>query len=64
MVYKFFDKKTLGETVVNEIMSNKESAERVHNSIVRKHERKKVNPFFIDNIWGTDLADMELISKI
>ena len=63
MVYKFFDKKSLGETVVNKIMSNKELAERVHNSIVKKHERKKVNPFFIDNIWGTDLADMELISK-
>ena len=47
MVYKFFDKKALGETVVNKIMSNKELAERVHNSIVRKRERKKVNPFFI-----------------
>ena len=63
MVYKFFDKKSLGETVVNEIISNKELAEKLHNSMVRKYERRNVHPSFIDNIWGTDLADMELTSK-
>ena len=63
MVYKFFDKKSLDEKVVNEIISNKELAEKLHNSMVRKYERRNVHPSFIDNIWGTDLADMELTSK-
>ena len=63
MVYKFFDKKSLDETVVNEIISNKELAEKLHNSMVRKYERRNVHPSFIDNICATDLADMELTSK-
>ena len=60
MVYQFFDKKTFGGTVKNEIISKKELAEELHKPIIKK---RKAHPSFIDNIWGTDLADMQLISK-
>ena len=50
MVYKFFDKKTLGDAVTSEIMSNQQLAE-------------EVRPSFIDNVWSSDLVDIQLISK-
>ena len=31
--------------------------------IIGKINKRKVHSPFINNIWGTDLADMELISK-
>ena len=30
---------------------------------IRKFQKRKVYSTFIDNIWGTDLADTQLISK-
>ena len=63
MVYKFFDKKTVGGAVKSEIMQDKELAEELHKSIIRKFEKRKVQSSFIDNIWGSDLADMQLLSK-
>ena len=63
MVCKFFDKKTVGGTVKNEITQNKKLAEELHKLIIRKFEKRKVHSPFIDNIWGTDLADMQLLSK-
>ena len=47
----------------NEIISNKELAEELHKPIIRKCKKRKVHSPFIDNIWGADLADMQLISK-
>ena len=44
-------------------MSNQELDEELHKPIIRKFERKKIHSSFKDNIWGTDLADMQLISK-
>ena len=44
-------------------MSNKESVEKLHKPIIKKIEKRKVYPPFIDNIWGADLVDMQLISK-
>ena len=35
-VYKFFDKKTSGGSIKNEIMSNKELAEELHKQLIRK----------------------------
>ena len=63
LVHKFFDKKTSGERAKNEITSNKELAEKLHNPVVRKFEERKVHFPFTDNIWGTDLVDIQLISK-
>ena len=31
--------------------------------IIRKFEKRKVYSTFKDNIWGVDLADMQLLSK-
>ena len=46
-----------------EIISNKELAEELHKPIIRKFEKQKVYSPFIDNIWVTNLTDMQVISK-
>ena len=46
------------------IIQNKELNEELHKPIIRKLEKRKVHLPFIDNIWGTDLANMQLLSKI
>ena len=62
MVYKFVDKKTSGCSIKSENISNK-LAEELHKPIVTKFKKRKVHSPFIDNIWGAELADMQLISK-
>ena len=52
--------KFAGRGIKNENISNKELAEK---PIIIKFEKRKVHPAFIDNFWGADLADMQLISK-
>ena len=64
VVYKGFDKKNSGGTVKSEIIFNKELTEELHKPIIRKFEKRKVHSPFIDNTWGADLADMQLISKL
>ena len=39
-------------------------AEELHKSIIRKFKKRTVYSGSKDNIWGADLADMQLISKI
>ena len=63
MIHKFFDKKSAGDALNNENMTNKKWAQESNKSIIRKFEKRKVYSSFIDNIWGADLADMQLISK-
>ena len=65
MVYKFFDKKSKGSGVVNTklITQNQQLAEELHKPIIKKFEKRKVHAAFKDNIWGADLADMQLLSK-
>ena len=63
MVYKFLNKKTSGSGIKNSIISNKELAEELRKPIIKKFKKRKVQSQFIDNIWGGDLADMQLISK-
>ena len=58
----FFDKKTSGSDIKNENFSNKELAEELHKPIIRKFNTRIVHLSFIDNIWGADLIDMQLIS--
>ena len=58
MVYKFFNKRTKGMSLNNEIL-----AEELHKPIIKNFKRRKVYSSFKDNIWGADLADMSLISK-
>ena len=47
----------------NENIPNKVLAKELHKPIIRKFNKRKVYPTFIDNIWSADLADMQLISK-
>ena len=64
MVYKFFDKKSKGSGFANnEIKQNLQLAEELHKPIIQKFKKRKVYSGFKDNIWGADLADMQLISK-
>ena len=79
MVYKSFDKKTSGSAatlvrsetlatrkeaaIKNENVSNKELAKELHKLIFEKFKKGKVQSPFIDNIWGDDLSDMQLIGK-
>ena len=51
------------EILKNENMSNKELAEKLHQPIIRKFRKRKVHSSFIDNIWGADVAEMQLICK-
>ena len=57
MVYKFFDKKTSGGTVRNENICNKERAKELHKAVIRNFNKREVHAPFIDNVWGSDLAD-------
>ena len=40
-----------------------ELAEELQKPIIRKLEKRKVSSPFIDNIYGADLADIQLICK-
>ena len=44
-------------------MSNQQLAKELHKPIIRKLGKSKGISFFQDNIWGADLADMQLIGK-
>ena len=66
MVYKFFDKKSKGSGAkhVNTKLThqNQQLAKELHKLIIKKFEKRKVHAAFKDNIWGADLADMQLLS--
>ena len=55
--------KNSGSGIRNENISNKELAEELHKPIIRKFKKRKVHSTFIDNTWGADLGDMQLITK-
>ena len=63
MVYKFFDKKSKGSGIKNEIKKDQQLANELHKPIIRKFKKRKVYSSFKDNIWCVDLDDMQLISK-
>ena len=44
-------------------MSDQQLAEELHKPIIRKFNKRKVQSPFMDNILGTDLADMQFTSK-
>ena len=74
MVYKFYDSKVAspdkksvesGAKRINTRITpqNEQLAEELHKPIIRKFKKRKVYSTFKDNIWGVDLADMQLLSK-
>ena len=72
---KIFDKKSASladksakgsgfkSAIKNEINQNEQFAKELNKIIIRKFEKTKLYSSFKDNIWGADLADMQLISK-
>ena len=60
MVYKFLIKKPLVVVLKMKILL---IAEELRKPITRKSNKRKAHSPFTDNIWGADLADMQLISK-
>ena len=70
MVYKFFDKKSMGSGTVEPSSLErivKDSslilADELHKPVIKKNNKRKVYSQFRDNIWGVDLADMQSLSK-
>ena len=68
MVYEFFDKKSEGSGAkhfnnTKLAPQNQQLAEELHKPIIKKFEKRKVHAAFKDNIWGADLADMQLLSR-
>ena len=72
MVDKIFDKKSSLLTdksascgaVKTENTTNQELAKEWHKPIIQKFEKRKVHSCFIDNIWGANLADTQLLRKL
>ena len=63
MVYKFFDQKSKERGIENKIKEKQQLANEHQKPIIKKYKKRKVYSSFKDNIWGVDLADMQLISK-
>ena len=63
MVYKFFDKNSMGSDVKKLKDSSSILADELHKPVIKKFNKRKVYSQFKDNIWGVDLADMQSLSK-
>ena len=68
MVYKFFDKKSLGSGFARDTTKSSSLilADELHKPVIKKFNVKiikKVYSQFKDNIWGVDLADMQSLSR-
>ena len=58
------DKKSISSGVTNnKTKQNLQLAEELHKQIINKFKKRKVYSGFKDNIWGANLANMQLISK-
>ena len=58
----FFIKRFSGSSIKS-ILQNEQLAEELHKLIIRKFKKRKVYSTFKDNVWSSDLAYMQLISK-
>ena len=61
MVYKFFDKKSIGSRIKKD--SSSILVNELHKPIIKKFDKRKVYSQFKDNIWGVHLADMQSLSR-
>ena len=65
---KLVNKKTIGSGMtklssLERVNKNIKLANELHKPIIRKFNKQKVYSSFKDNIWGVDLADLQLLSK-
>ena len=63
IIHKSFGKNNSGGAAKSKIMANQQLAKELHKPIIRKFKKRKIYSSFIENIWGADLGDMQLISK-
>ena len=70
MVYKFFDKKSIGSSTAEhsslERITRDSSlilADELHKPVIKKFNKRKVYSQFKNNILGVDLADIQSLSK-
>ena len=65
MIYNFFNERTKGSGInlQESSLNNEVLAEGFHKPTIKNFKRRKVYSTFKDNIWGVNLADMQLISK-
>ena len=74
MVYKFFDKKSMGSGIKEDTTKSTGEpsalarsslilADELHKPVIKKFNKRKVYSQFKDNIWGVDLGDMQSLSK-
>ena len=65
MVYKFFDKKSMGSGISKDTTKPSSSilANELYKPIIKRFDKRKVYLQFKDNIWGVDLADMQSLSR-
>ena len=65
MVYKFFDKKSMGSGIARGTTKSSSSilADELHKPVIKKFNKGKAYSQFKDNIRGVDLADMQSLSK-
>ena len=65
MVYKFFDKKSMGSGIKKDMTKSSSLilADELHKPVIKKSNKRKVYSQFKDNIWGVDLADMQSLSR-
>ena len=65
MVYKFFDKKSIGSGFARDTTKSSSLmlADELHKPVIKKFNKRKVYSQRKDNIWGVDLADMQSLSK-
>ena len=59
MIYKSFNKKPKRTGIKNEIKKNEQLANELYKPVIRMF-RKRVYLLFKDNIWGVDLADIQI----
>ena len=63
MVYKFFEKKSVGSGINTIKSSSSILADELHKHIIKNFEKRKVYSQFKDNIWRVDLTDMQSLSR-
>ena len=56
-------KKAKRSGIANNSKQNIQLAKELHKTIIKNFKKRNVYSGFKDNIWGADLADLQLISK-
>ena len=68
MVYKFFDKISMGSGIKKDMTKSTARsslilADELHKPVIKKFSKRKVYLQVKDNTWGVDLADIQSLSR-